>query len=94
MQQLAVNRLRFPGRCAVQRSPTDSIEFKTVKGLLIGDMLLRDVPDRDAAQTFVGLEERTERDWIIQIYRDQAGELTAVRVIDRAQFKPGDFSEP
>jgi hypothetical protein len=56
----------------VQRAPTETIEFRTVRGLLIADTLLRDVPDREAADPFVGFEEpAAERDWVIQIYRDE-----------------------
>jgi hypothetical protein len=77
----------------MQRSPTDRIEFRTVRGLLIGDTLLRDMPAGETGSELVGFEEpAAQREWVILIYRDETGELTAASVMDRAQFKPGDFS--
>ena len=78
----------------MQREPTMTLKFKTVRGLLIADTLLRDVAEREAADRFVAFEELTEREWIIQVYRDEKGKLSAVRLFDSALVKPGDFSGP
>jgi hypothetical protein len=74
-------------------NPPEVKNFRTIRGLLIGDTLLRDiVPERvELAKELTGFEEAIESDWRIEINRDEDRRLTHILVVDVAHESEGSF---